>query len=195
MNTAAPPLGAAAPAADYYALLRFLRARNYELDKALKMWADTLEWRREYEVDTILDAFVFHEREQFLMAYPQGYHKTDKLVRRGACAAAGGRAGGGGGGQAGGQRASSRRAAARATSCAADALESVAVSALSHTHALPRPPTHTHTHTHARTHLHARACTHALARARTHARTHLRAHALTHARTGAPRVHPATGQD
>lgn len=68
------------PATDYYTLLRFLRARNYELDKAMKMWLDTLEWRKEYEVDTILDAFVFHEREQFLMAYPQGYHKTDKLV-------------------------------------------------------------------------------------------------------------------
>lgn len=65
---------------DYYTLLRFLRARNYEQDKALKMWMDTLEWRREFEVDTILDNFVFHEREQFLMAYPQGYHKTDKLV-------------------------------------------------------------------------------------------------------------------
>jgi hypothetical protein len=49
-------------------------------DKALKMWLDTLEWRKEYEVDNILDNFVFHEREQFLMAYPQGYHKTDKLV-------------------------------------------------------------------------------------------------------------------
>lgn len=66
--------------ADYYTLLRFLRARNYELDKAMKMWLDTIEWRKEYEVDTILDSFVFHEREQFLMAYPQGYHKTDKLV-------------------------------------------------------------------------------------------------------------------
>lgn len=65
---------------DYYTLLRFLRARNYELDKAMKMWLDTLEWRKEYDVDTILDSFMFHEREQFLMAYPQGYHKTDKLV-------------------------------------------------------------------------------------------------------------------
>lgn len=66
--------------ADYYTLLRFLRARNYVFEKAIKMWMDTLEWRREYEVDTILENFVFHEREQFLMAYPQGYHKTDKLV-------------------------------------------------------------------------------------------------------------------
>lgn len=67
-------------AADYYTLLRFLRARNYEFDKAVRMWMDTLDWRGEYEVDGILDNFMFHEREQFLMAYPQGYHKTDKLV-------------------------------------------------------------------------------------------------------------------
>lgn len=44
------------------------------------MWMDTLHWRHEFDVDNILDNFVFHEREQFLMAYPQGYHKTDKLV-------------------------------------------------------------------------------------------------------------------
>jgi hypothetical protein len=73
--------------ADYYTLLRFLRARNYIYDKAVKMWLDTLEWRKEYDVDTILDNFVFHEREQFLMAYPQGYHKTDKLVCTAAAAA------------------------------------------------------------------------------------------------------------
>ncbi|KIZ06665.1 SEC14 cytosolic factor [Monoraphidium neglectum] len=66
---------------DYYTLLRFVRARNYELDKAFKMWSDSLAWRKEFDVDAILDNFVFHEREQFLMAYPQGYHKTDKLGR------------------------------------------------------------------------------------------------------------------
>jgi hypothetical protein len=57
------------PAPDYYTLLRFLRARNYEQDKAFKMWCDTLAWRREFDVDTILENFTFHEREQFLMAY------------------------------------------------------------------------------------------------------------------------------
>ncbi|KAI8473261.1 MAG: CRAL-TRIO domain-containing protein, partial [Monoraphidium minutum] len=66
---------------DYYALLRFLRARNYEHDRAFKMWSDSMAWRREFDVDAILDNFSFHEREQFLMAYPQGYHKTDKMGR------------------------------------------------------------------------------------------------------------------
>jgi len=98
---------------DYYGLLRFLRARNYDLDKAGRMWQDTLEWRAQLGADGMLGplggglgggatggggggatgggggggsggaegGFVFHEREQFLMAYPQGYHKTDKMVR------------------------------------------------------------------------------------------------------------------
>lgn len=72
---------------DYYTLLRFLRARNYDLDKAGLMWRDSLEWRASLGADSMLEpanrgGFVFHEREQFLMAYPQGYHKTDKMVRR-----------------------------------------------------------------------------------------------------------------
>jgi hypothetical protein len=33
------------------------------------MWCDSLAWRREFAVDTILDDFAFPEREQFLMAY------------------------------------------------------------------------------------------------------------------------------
>jgi hypothetical protein len=77
---AACAAAAAAAAADYYLLLRFLRARNYELDKATKMWLDTLAWRKQYEVDGIMDNFMFHEKDQFLTAYPQGYHKTDKMV-------------------------------------------------------------------------------------------------------------------
>lgn len=44
------------------------------------MWSDSLAWRAQFGVDAILDDFVFHEREQFCMAWPQGYHKTDKLV-------------------------------------------------------------------------------------------------------------------
>jgi hypothetical protein len=54
---------------DYYTLLRFLRARNYDHDRAFKMWSDSLAWRKQFDVDTILDTFVFPEREQFLMAY------------------------------------------------------------------------------------------------------------------------------
>jgi hypothetical protein len=33
------------------------------------MWSDSLAWRAQFSVDTILDDFAFHEREQFLTAY------------------------------------------------------------------------------------------------------------------------------
>jgi hypothetical protein len=49
-----------------------MRARNYDHDKAFKMWCDSLAWRQEFAVDGILDSFSFHEREQFLMAYVRG---------------------------------------------------------------------------------------------------------------------------
>eukprot|EP00210_Caulerpa_lentillifera_P000964 g931.t2 len=63
---------------DIYTLLRFLRAREYEVDKALSMFLDHIQWRQENRVDHILDEFEFKEREEFLSIYPQGYHKTDK---------------------------------------------------------------------------------------------------------------------
>ncbi len=70
------PLPARAPTrapnrADYYTLLRFLRARNYEFDKATKMWQDHMEWRKAFDVDTIIEDFHFQEKELFVTAYPQ----------------------------------------------------------------------------------------------------------------------------
>ena len=73
--------GAWKPSFDFHTLLRFLRAREYEVDKALSMFLDHLQWRQENRVDHILEEFEFKEREEFLSIYPQGYHKTDKKVR------------------------------------------------------------------------------------------------------------------
>ncbi|KAF5839566.1 CRAL-TRIO domain-containing protein [Dunaliella salina] len=66
---------------DYYLLRRFLRARSYDLEKATAMWMNNVAFKKEFNVDTILEDFVFEEREPFLEAYPQGYHKCDKLGR------------------------------------------------------------------------------------------------------------------
>jgi hypothetical protein len=66
--------------ADLYTYRRFLRARQHDLARAKAMWHDHLAWRKEYEADTILDNFHFHERDAFISLYPQGYHKTDKMV-------------------------------------------------------------------------------------------------------------------
>lgn len=65
---------------DWYFLRRFLRARQHDLKRAKDMYATSMRWRAEFGADTILDDFKFAERDAFISLYPQGYHKTDKLV-------------------------------------------------------------------------------------------------------------------
>ena len=66
--------------ADKYYIRRFLRARQHDLEKARHMYAEHVKWRKEFDVAGIVKDFNFHERDLFLTLYPQGYHKTDKLV-------------------------------------------------------------------------------------------------------------------
>lgn len=62
-----------------YMQRRFLRARNHDVQKAKAMFMAHIHWRKEFGADT-LDEFVFHERDAIISLYPQGYHKTDKMV-------------------------------------------------------------------------------------------------------------------
>lgn len=52
------------PQYDDYYLLRFLRARKFEMDKTILMFNNFIEWRKENSVDTILDTFNFEEYDQ-----------------------------------------------------------------------------------------------------------------------------------
>ncbi|KAJ7015456.1 phosphatidylinositol/phosphatidylcholine transfer protein SFH13 [Populus alba x Populus x berolinensis] len=40
---------------DYHTLLRFLKAREFNIDKTIQMWEEMLNWRKEYGTDSILE--------------------------------------------------------------------------------------------------------------------------------------------
>ncbi|KAL1924742.1 uncharacterized protein VTP21DRAFT_4396 [Calcarisporiella thermophila] len=66
---------------DDHILLRFLRARKFDLPKSLLMFTNYLKWRKDFGVDDLVRNFKFEEHEEVAKYYPRYYHKTDRLDR------------------------------------------------------------------------------------------------------------------
>ncbi|KAH8834211.1 CRAL-TRIO domain-containing protein [Flagelloscypha sp. PMI_526] len=59
-------------------LLRFLRARKFDVALAKVMIIDCEKWRVEFGVEDLVKNFDFKEKVEVDKYYPQSYHKTDK---------------------------------------------------------------------------------------------------------------------
>eukprot|EP00117_Sycon_ciliatum_P008465 scpid56684/ scgid3090/ SEC14-like protein 1 len=57
-------------------LLRFLRAREFNIEKARDMICHHLGWRKQYQVDQIIQSWV--QPEVLRLYYPGGWHYSDK---------------------------------------------------------------------------------------------------------------------
>ncbi|PSN62697.1 SEC14 cytosolic factor [Corynespora cassiicola Philippines] len=66
---------------DTLTLLRFLRARKFNVELSKQMFVDCEKWRAEYAgvgVEELVRTFDYKERAEIFKYYPQYYHKTDK---------------------------------------------------------------------------------------------------------------------
>ncbi|KAL2014047.1 hypothetical protein VTN00DRAFT_1572 [Thermoascus crustaceus] len=63
---------------DTLTLLRFLRARKFNVEAAKTMFVESEKWRKEFGTDDLVRNFDYTEKPQVFEYYPQYYHKTDK---------------------------------------------------------------------------------------------------------------------
>ncbi|ORY67209.1 phosphatidylinositol-phosphatidylcholine transfer protein [Pseudomassariella vexata] len=63
---------------DTLTLLRFLRARKFDVNLAKKMFVDCEKWRKDTNLDETVPTWDYPEKVELFKYYPQYYHKTDK---------------------------------------------------------------------------------------------------------------------
>ena len=66
---------------DDHDLLRFGRARKFDLAKMQLMFTNFMNWRKENNVDTVIEDYKFTERQAVQEVYPHGYHGVDNKGR------------------------------------------------------------------------------------------------------------------
>ncbi|KAM5474310.1 cytosolic factor, phosphatidylinositol/phosphatidylcholine transfer protein [Microsporum audouinii] len=63
---------------DTLTLLRFLRARKFDVNLSKQMFIDCEKWRKDIKLDEILPFWDYPEKPEVSKYYKQFYHKTDK---------------------------------------------------------------------------------------------------------------------
>ncbi|KAF4126140.1 CRAL TRIO N [Geosmithia morbida] len=63
---------------DTLTLLRFLRARKFDVELSKKMFVECEEWRTKTKLDETVPTWDYPERAEISKYYKQFYHKTDK---------------------------------------------------------------------------------------------------------------------
>ncbi|GAB7353874.1 hypothetical protein MBLNU459_g4231t1 [Dothideomycetes sp. NU459] len=65
---------------DTLTMLRFLRARKFNVELSKQMFVESEQWRKTFGggVDNLVQTFDYKEKPQVFEYYPQYYHKTDK---------------------------------------------------------------------------------------------------------------------
>ncbi|ROT35816.1 hypothetical protein SODALDRAFT_328210 [Sodiomyces alkalinus F11] len=59
-------------------LLRFLRARKFDVNASKQMFIECEKWRKEAMLDALVPTWDYVEKDKMAQYYPQYYHKTDK---------------------------------------------------------------------------------------------------------------------
>jgi len=66
---------------DDHDVLRFCRARKFELPKIQTMFTNFINWRQSEGIDDIIETYDYPERAAVQQVYPHGHHGVDKLGR------------------------------------------------------------------------------------------------------------------
>ncbi|KAF3920735.1 Patellin-3 [Arthrobotrys entomopaga] len=63
---------------DTNTMLRYLRARKFDVQKSKDMYIKAEKWRKEKNLDHVVQTWTYPEKPKVFEYYPQYYHKTDK---------------------------------------------------------------------------------------------------------------------